>query len=288
MKKSLIIILMVFGLISMGCQISIADPLNVWNGWTEFQTSDNVGNIEDYVGSHDYNGTMYDEYVNPGWGGQDFDAEYLFYQYDVASTTLSIGLQTGFDIIEGLVNHVGKDYYAGDLALSFGGLNYFNYGIDFGFGAQYGYYTDTSSVQPVQGQNAGLYSVSSWNNNVYSGYTASNPFAISAGSAVDNAGFSSSSGFGLSDTSNNLTSYYQKVSFNVSKIAEQLNAPGPELLKLSDFSFKAHWTMSCGNDAIDGEGVIFQRGYHHAPEPATFVLMFLGLLGLVGVRRMKK
>jgi hypothetical protein len=46
-----------------------------------------------------------------------------------------------------------------------------------------------------------------------------------------------------------------------------------------------HWTMSCGNDVIEGA---FDPGI--VPEPSTVILLGLGLLGVVGIgrKRIKK
>ena len=69
------------------------------DGWTEFQDDAVFGGSEDYVGD---NGV-----VNPGRGGQRFDAEYLLYQYNSTTNILSIGLQAGFNLING-VEHFGS------------------------------------------------------------------------------------------------------------------------------------------------------------------------------------
>ena len=87
-------------------QTANADPITTVfdSSWTQIAS-------EDYVGPSGY--------VNPGYGGQDFDAEYLYYK--LAGTTLSIGLQSGFNLVTGSVYYSGKTYYAGDLALSIDG-----------------------------------------------------------------------------------------------------------------------------------------------------------------------
>ena len=79
----------------------------------------------------DDDGVAASGYVGPGFGGQEFDAEYLFYKYDKVTKILSIGLQAGFDLSDGQQSYRGKDYFAGDLALSFNNQGY-DYAIDFG------------------------------------------------------------------------------------------------------------------------------------------------------------
>lgn len=67
---------------------------------------------------------------------------------------------------------------------------------------------------------------------------------------------------------------YMSISFDISA----LNMKPEYLMGL-------HWTMSCGNDVIEGA---FDPGI--VPEPSTVFLLGLGLLGVVGIgrKRMKK
>ncbi|HEB69447.1 MAG TPA: hypothetical protein ENI88_07480, partial [Desulfobulbus sp.] len=74
------LILLASSIIFAACaQQALATPVGEFtgnNGWTMFADDDGY--------------RTYDGYVNPGWGGQDFDAEYLFYKK--SGDTLSIGL----------------------------------------------------------------------------------------------------------------------------------------------------------------------------------------------------
>ena len=94
----------------------------VWDGWTEFQDDAVFGGSEDYVGNSGK--------VDPGWGDQAFDAEYLLWRLD--GTTLSIGLQAGFNLVDGKQYYApsSKYYYAGDMSLSINGVGY---ALDFEF-----------------------------------------------------------------------------------------------------------------------------------------------------------
>ena len=231
-----------------------ASLLNVWTDWTVMSVTN---------GDTD---TVNADYVNPGWGGQAFDAEYLLYKYDSATGTLSIGLQTGFDILSAHYSTGGKDYYNGDIALSFDGdKSSYEYAIDFGNLTK----TYTNGVnnsynpQSLGTDAAGLYSVSAWNNDIY--FNASSPFAMESGSLLSSGLMSENSGVGAYDK----TSYYNMFSFNVGALG----------LSSSFLSMDAHWTMSCGNDVIEAHADV------NVPEPAPFALLGLGLIGLAFARK---
>jgi len=231
MKKT--ILTLVLGLSLMVCN-AFAAPLSVFDDWTMIGNDDGV-----------YDGG----FVDPGWGGQAFDAEYLFVKQ--AGSVLSIGLQAGFDLVDGKYTSGPRDYYAGDLALSFDGdAGNYEYAFDFGLYTQgyFGVYSGTNAE--------GFYSVEAWSNDVY--FTASNPFAMEAGSLISGA-ITNDSGL-VGD------SYYRMVSFDLA---------GIDLAGLD-----VHWTMSCGNDVVDGSAPV--------PEPATMVLLGSGLVGLAFYRRKLK
>lgn len=233
-------------LVSLFCLSSAnAAPLSFWStqGWTMVDNDDGVG----------LNG-----FVDPGWGGQDFDGEYLFYR--LSSNILSLGIQAGYDLVDGNVRYSGKDYYAGDLALSFNGSGY-NYAVDFGL------VTRDYDNHRVEADNngdgkdaAGLYSVSTWNNNIAFGQSA--PFAMDAGSFITSL-LSYSAGY-----NNILDSYFRTVSFDISSLGLG-----------NTFDFMMHWTMSCGNDVLEGGDSV------SVPEPGTVMLLALGLLGLLWSRK---
>ncbi|AFV00054.1 PEP-CTERM sorting domain-containing protein [Simiduia agarivorans] len=236
-----------------------ATKLSFWDtdGWT--QMSQTAGHGDGIVG--------------PGGGGQAFDVEFLFYKFDSATNTLSVGLQTGFDIIDGHHYTGGRDYYNGDLALSFDGdKSTYEYAVDFG-NLTKGYYGTNLGTDA-----AGLYSVSSWSNEVYNGHAAAHPFAMASGTFLTAGSMTEGSGWGFAAgphdgaVGSNKKSYFNTFSFNLGALG----------LSGSVLNMDAHWTMSCGNDFLDATADIT------VPEPGSIALLGLGLIGLVACRRRQK
>jgi hypothetical protein len=236
----------IFGEFGVAALVSVAmvagaqaTPLSFWaaNGWTQF--ANDVGMAE-----------------GPGAGGQSFDAEYFYYKSN--GTTLEIGLQTGFDVLSGHQMHSTKSYYAGDLALSFdgsatqGGSATYEYGIDFGLLTRgYSGADIDMGTTPTSGvDNAGLYNTVTWDNDIISSHGISAPYALDDGT-FDRALLSNNA---FQDGSH----FVRTVSFDSTGLGNNVDV---------------HWTMSCGNDNING-------GFDNAtaPEPGMLALLSLGLL----------
>lgn len=218
-----------------------ATPLDLWNddGWTMVADDDGVSS----------NG-----FVDPGWGGQNFDAEYLFYRLD--NNILSLGIQAGYNLETGYVRDSERSYYAGDLALGINGGGY-DYAIDFGLRTKdyYGHKVDADNNGDGIDA-AGLYSVSEWNNNIY--FRQSAPFAMDSGTQLSGL-LSNKAGY-----STTLDSYFRSVSIDMNT----LGVSGP-------FDLSMNWTMSCGNDVITADVSVVP-----VSEPGTLALLMLGLTGL--------
>lgn len=275
MKKLLSGVLFTFALTCISQNVSAA-PLSVFDStWTNFTDA----NEEDITTA---------SFVNPGIGGQQFDAEYLFYR--VIGNYLYLGLQTGFDLIKGYVDYSGTRYYAGDLALSFGndGSTY-NYVVDFGTNPG----TDTGDEK--------LYKNPLWSNPQKNFFSESAPYERKSGTEMAALGLKDiTNGIGISDTYNvteidysnctkykngkckeygtktvtkSLTSYYTIAQLDLTDILG-------DNWTLDGLTFGAHWTMSCGNDEIFGTAKI-----DPVPEPATMLLFGSGLIGFAGIAR---
>lgn len=236
--------------------------------------------------------TSDEEGPTPGLGGQAFDAEYLLYK--IEGSILYLGLQSGFDLIDGYQyfdTYSQDHYWAGDLALSFDGdaivtssdpiamANSYEFGIDFGLRtADYNSNTVDATNPSVDGlvegkDKAGVYRVGEgeWNTNMVNSFEDnSSPFAMNQ----------QWSGTGTNPYLASLTlntagqedrSYYRAVAFNLTQLG----------LNLSNLRMDVHWTMSCGNDNINGSQQI------SVPEPSVLFLIFTGLICLVGRRNSK-
>ena len=267
MKRSIITLLFVVMATFIGVSVAKADKLPIfdasWNDMT-VQTGNN-GKPEDYVAPGS------DGQVYPGYGGQIFDAEYFFYK--ITGNTLSIGLQTGFDLINGNQNYNGARYYSGDLFLSFDGSpEVYEYAVDFQTNGGWG--TDTGDEQFKNVKST---------KNPDQPYASSGPYLVDKGTVIGNVIMDITNGKGqYTDTipdgiSGKQASYWTIVELDLATLlGDDWEADG--------FTLGAHWTMSCGNDYIRGLATVDPIS-PPVPEPATVILMGAGLLGMLGMRR---
>jgi hypothetical protein len=201
----------------------------------------------------DDNGVLNNGYLDPGYGGQAFDVEYLGLYHN--SDKLYFGLQTGFDLSDGIVNYNGLDYYAGDFGLDVDGDSYYDYALDF----------------TVAGNSATFnlvnMSTASWEDVDYAAHAAANPFQADYNPSDVIASFSGMYGTTF-DTTDGGTSHVIEGYFDLGLLSAYIAGEDITL----------HWTMSCGNDFLN-------QTSRSVPEPSTFLLMGMGLIGFAVVGR---
>ncbi len=206
-----------------------------------------------------------EEGPTPGVGGQAYDIEQIFYAFSdddpnaVTGGTLHIGLVTGYPP-EG---HPLDNLFAGDMFIDFGNTGDYSLAVA----------TSTSPVNPdvpggvdadYFGNNYGNDGTPNWTVRDPVFFPASGPWRVNRNPAIENL-LTSSVAWGQQGVH-----YFLEISVDIDAALE-------DVLTNPDGGVGLHWTMECGNDVID---VIDDTPLIPIPEPATFILMATGLLGL--------
>ncbi|HNC18757.1 MAG TPA: PEP-CTERM sorting domain-containing protein, partial [Accumulibacter sp.] len=227
--------------------------------------------VEDQVGSGSY-------YLNPGWGGQAYDAEALYAKISQADQKLYIALATGHNP-RTLNNNIS--FGAGDFAIDFGKDGTYDLGINIkhALSVQNGVYTFEDF-----GVEGGVYSNPTWAYGLWTsagaytppGSTAYNPDPLHPTHLVAGTyrGMASlaytttpTTGYGSQPTDNH---YFYEMSIDLALLTRS---------GWNGQAFDIHWTENCANDSIlvDPPGSV--------PEPGSLALAALAFAGLLGSRR---
>jgi len=220
--------------------ITIDGQVNDW-GLTPaaFGASDWTPNSGIYYTEEDQNPAVY--YLNPGYGGQAFDAEGLYFTRD--DNFAYFAIVAGFPL-EGRF-YQGQQYYAGDVAFDFGRDGSYEFGLETTGTNQETLFGDPTWINPL--------------------FVSCGPYALAAGTAIGNALFA------YDNTTYVGTGHY------VFEFGIPISFFGTSWSS-SDYipDLTVRWTMSCGNDCI----ALSLDRVPHSPEPSTFVMLLLGMIGL--------
>lgn len=189
--------------------------------------------------------------LTPGYGGQAYDVEALYADYD--AQYLYLALVTGHNP---LTPNSGGSYAPGDFAIDFGRNGSYEFGLE-----------TTGSNGNTRG---GVYAVSRWGAGLW-GAANESPTSILAGTLL-----------GLGDVA-----YTTSGVANMGAYAADQHFFYETRIPVSLFgaywggAFAVDWTMNCANDTLALASVPGAP----IPEPGTLALLPLGLLGIGWLRR---
>lgn len=208
--------------------------------------------IKGYTIDTDSTGSL-SQYVNPGWGGQAYDAEALYIDYD--SSKLYLALITGHN--PAMVNSGSSSYAPGDFLIDFGRDGVFDYGIKT-TGASKG------SLFKIGKNDVKL--------GLFSGQGTPYANGKNAVSILD--GHGQNVGAGALAISGPFTGYgtYTLDKHYAYEVAIDISLFDP---KFWNTPFDVQWTMQCGNDVITADP---PTGF--VPEPMSLALFGMALAGL--------
>jgi hypothetical protein len=237
MKKVIIALIMMTAVMALSGQANAFTIDGLLNDWG---VTPGVYGASDWTPNDGIMYTVEDQntyYLNPGYGGQKFDAEAMYGKID--GDKFYIAIVTGMP----MGGYGGE--LPGDIFLDLGNNNIYG-------------------IKTIGADKGKLFKGASWNDSPY--WPASKFTTMISGTGTD---------LGLIDD------YFYGYTYATGEHYVLEMAISTSLFG-SDWQNKAilQWTETCGNDVI---GLTV-----HTPEPATMIMMGIGLLGAGALRRRKK
>lgn len=219
--------------------------------------------------------------LNPGYGGQAYDAEALYVSWDAHN--MYIAIATGHSpLTPNIPTAAGDSYAPGDIAIDFGANGSFDYGIELlGSGT-----TTQGHVYSNVNWGLGLWKAGGNGMAYWTGYydpsaagnialaDKAHPTSILSGTDVGTGVVAyttvGQSGYGVYSTD---LHYFYEVSVPLSAFGANW---------VTGNKFELHWTENCANDSILFDSPVTVKT---VPEPGTLALLPLGMIGLMVLRR---
>ncbi len=212
------------------------------------------------------------EYLNPGYGGQAYDAEAIYTTWD--ANYLYVGMMTGRE------QNPGSGWAPGDIAIDLGSNGSYEFGLVTSSA------TGSNPATAGVGSPGELFAVNSWNYGIWDAsgnhvgansplVDTDHPTSVASGSVIGSADhfLYSSIGSGYGNWGND-EHYFISAAID-------LNLLGGAALM--DDGFSLHWAANCNNDWI-----LLDVPASPVPTPLPLMLLAAGLLGLMATRRTKR
>lgn len=213
-----------------------------------------------------------DSYLNPGYGGQAYDAEAIYAQ--VLDDKLYIALATGHNP-NTRQDPARNTYGAGDFAIDFGKDGDYELGINI-------WHTLANGAKEGFGVEGGIYVSPTWALGLWNSTAAhdpghadpTHPTHLTHGDLLGMAELvyttTGQTGFGQWAGHSH---YFYEMSLDLDLLSEA---------GWDGSAFNIHWTQNCANDSI-----IVDPPPAQVPEPGTLALLPLGMVGLMALGRRK-